>query len=286
MNFMNRLYLYYDMKLVMFGIDSQKNLIIQFPAFVQPCTQKKLTLYQVETVPVPILDAGDEIQSCAQLKIEKPCMALSDEACISMCFQELNTCKRIGCEYFCEGLFVVKSKHKYSCTSTVYFNSNHNIKENCDFYYYHKSDVTPSVLDGGGQMVLAHWPNFKRILCTYNNNMLVSMPGHPYVLLDRNILCNCDIKAEAGFLLESLATCREHGKPDLEMCFTVNLVFVDYLGELDGSVETPIDRCWTSFKQPLPISLESFQLSSKLIHAPVVLKDFMDQYQENGVMAA
>ena len=30
-----RLYLYYDMKLVTFGIDDQRNLIIQFPAFVQ-----------------------------------------------------------------------------------------------------------------------------------------------------------------------------------------------------------------------------------------------------------
>ena len=44
---LNRLYLYYDMKLVMFGIDNQKNLIIQFPVFVQPYTQTKLTLYQV-----------------------------------------------------------------------------------------------------------------------------------------------------------------------------------------------------------------------------------------------
>ena len=36
------------MKLVMFGIDYQKNLIIQFPVFVQPYMQTKLTLYQVE----------------------------------------------------------------------------------------------------------------------------------------------------------------------------------------------------------------------------------------------
>ena len=52
---LNRLYLSYDMKLVMFGIDYQKNLIIQFPVFVQLYTQTKLTLYQVETVPVPVL---------------------------------------------------------------------------------------------------------------------------------------------------------------------------------------------------------------------------------------
>ena len=39
----DRLYLYYDMKLVMFSIDNQKNLIIQFPIFVQPSTQTRLT---------------------------------------------------------------------------------------------------------------------------------------------------------------------------------------------------------------------------------------------------
>ena len=47
---LNRLYIYYIMKLVMFGIDSQRNLIIQFPLFIQPYTQTKLTLYQVETI--------------------------------------------------------------------------------------------------------------------------------------------------------------------------------------------------------------------------------------------
>ena len=44
------------MKLVMFGIDNQSNLIVQFPVFVQPYTQKRLIMYQIETVPIPILD--------------------------------------------------------------------------------------------------------------------------------------------------------------------------------------------------------------------------------------
>ena len=222
------------MKLVMFGIDSQKNLIIQFPVFVQPHTQTELTLYQIETVPVPILDASNKIQSYTQLKIEKPYITLNDEIYISIHSQELNTCKRIGYEYFCEELFVVKSKCRYCCASAVYSNSNHDVKENCDFYYYlNRSDVTPSVLDGGRQIIFANWPNYKRIICIHNNNILVNIPSHPYVLLDRNILCNCDIEAESYFLLESLAACREHKKPDLEMYFTVNLAFVDYLEELN-----------------------------------------------------
>ena len=146
---LNRSYLYYDMKLVMFGIDNQKNFIIQFPVFVQPYTQTKLTVYQIESVTVPILDDNNKAQTYTQLKLEKPYIALNDETYTSLCTQELNTCKKIGYEYFCEELFVVKSKHKYRCASTVYFNSNHDIKENCDFnYYYNRSDVTPSALDG------------------------------------------------------------------------------------------------------------------------------------------
>ena len=143
---LSRLYLYYDMKLVTFGIDYQKNLIIQFPLFVQPYMQTKLTLYQVEIVPVPIIDATNKIQPYTQLKIEKPYIALNDEIYISICPQELNNCKKIGYEYFCEELFVVKSRHRYSCASAMYFNSKQDIKENCDFYYYHnKTDVTLSV---------------------------------------------------------------------------------------------------------------------------------------------
>ena len=214
---LNRLYLYYDMKLVTFGIDYQKNLIIQFPVFVQPYTQTKLTLYQVETVPVPILDSSNKVQSYTQLKIAKPYIALNDEMYITMCPQELSNCKKICYEYFCEELFVVKSKNQYSCASAVYFNSNHDSKEDCDFYYYHnKTDITLSVLDRWKHIILANWPNYKRVICTYNNNIPVNIPSHPYVLLDRNILCNCDIEAESNFLLESLATCDEHEKPDLE----------------------------------------------------------------------
>ena len=36
----NILYLYYDVKLVTFGVDRNRNLVIQFPVFIQPCTQQ------------------------------------------------------------------------------------------------------------------------------------------------------------------------------------------------------------------------------------------------------
>ena len=67
------------------------------------------------------------------------------------------------------------------------------------------------------------------------------------------------------------------------MYFTVNLALVDYLEQLNETITTPINRNWTSAKQPIPISLDSFQVSSKLMHVPIMLKDFMEQYRENRI---
>ena len=153
-------------------------------------------------MPVPISDASDKAQSYTQLKVEKPYIAVNKETYISLHLQELNTCKRIGYEHFCEELFVVKSKCKYSYASAVYFNLEEEIKQNCEFeFYFNRTNKMPSVLDGGHQIVLVNWPNYKRIVCTHNNNIPVNIPSHPYVLLDRNILCNCNIEAKSNFLL-------------------------------------------------------------------------------------
>ena len=183
---LTRLYLYYDMKLVTFGIDNQRNLIVQFPVFVQPDTQKRLIMYQIETVPVPILDENEQAHSYTELKIEKLYIALNKETYITLHTQELKMCKKIGYKYYCKELLVIKSKSRYSCTSAIYFNLESDvIKANCEFqYYYNRTDIKPTVLDGGFQIILANWPNYRKIMCSYNNNIAINIPSHPYVLMN------------------------------------------------------------------------------------------------------
>ena len=72
-------------------------------------------------------------------------------------------------------------------------------------FYYNKTDVTPTVLDGGNKIILANWPKDKHIICSINNDIPIRIPSHPYVLVKRSVLCNCGIEAENHFLLESLA---------------------------------------------------------------------------------
>ena len=157
-------------------------------------------------------------------------------------------------------LFVVKSKSKYSCTSALYFQlDKQTLKDNCVFdYYYNKTDVKPSILDGGHEIVLANWPSFKRIVCSTHNNIPIEIPSHPYVLLNRTILCNCIIEAENNFLLESIVACDPDGNgADLEMYFVANTAFLNYFEELINKLEAPFLHNISMQEHILPISLES-----------------------------
>ena len=99
-------------------------------------------------------------------------------------------------------------------------------------YYYNKTDVEPSILDGGYEIVLANWPSFKRIVCSTHNNIPIEIPSHPYVLLNS--------KVESKFLLETIAACDlESDSMDLEMYFMANTAFLNYFDELINTLDTP-----------------------------------------------
>ena len=87
-----RLTPYYDMKLVTFGIDDNKNLMVWFPVFIQPYTQQPLILYQIETVLVPIIDKSIQAQSYTHLQVDRLYYALNSETYITIRQQELRTC--------------------------------------------------------------------------------------------------------------------------------------------------------------------------------------------------
>ena len=270
------------MQLVTFGIDKDKNLNVQFPVFIQPYTQQPLVLYQLETVPVPILDQNDKVHSYMYLQIKKPYIALNSETYISFRQQELRTCKRTGYEFYCDELLVVKHKTSYSCESAIYFNLDTDIiRENCDFrFYYNKMDIIPTVLDGGNEIILANWPNDKHIICTTNNDIPVKIPSHPYVLVNRSFLCNCSIEADKHYLLESIATCNNKNSK-LTIYFMINTAFANYLDMFSNfteSLEVLLIKNRITYEQVLPINLNISGFDKTLLHASTNLKDFINSY--------
>ena len=200
--------------------------------------------------------------------------------CKSLTHQELWSCKKIGNEFYCEELFIVKHKSSYSCESAIYFNLTTDIiRNNCNFnFYYNKTDVTPTVLDGGDEIILANWTNNKHIICNINNDIPVKIPSHLYNLVNRSILCSCGIQAENHHLLESLAACNRK-LTKLMMYFTINLAFTDYEDLIPNLTEwLTITRDRTNFEQPLPAFLNIPHYNNSLTNRPSKLKEFVHNY--------
>ena len=176
--------------------------------------------------------------------------------------------------YYCEELFVVKHKSSYSYESAVYFNLTTDIvKNNCNFdFYFNKTDVTPTVLDGGDEIVLANWPNDKHIICNMNNDIPVKIPSHPYVLVNRNVLCSCSIETDNHYLLESLAAC-DNKAHNLVRYLTINMTFTNYLDKFPNITTPSLFRDRTTYEQPINLTFPTFATS--LTGAPTKLKNFM-----------
>ena len=180
-------------------------------------------------------------------------------------------------------LFIVKHKSSYSCESAIYFNLTTDIiKNNCDFdFYFNNTDVTPTVLDRGDEIVLAKWPNDKHLICNINNDIPIKIPSHPYVLVNRSTLCNCGIEADNHHLLESIAAC-DNKITKLVMYLTINLAFTNYLDKLPNMTDSlPLIKDRTRYEQPLPLNESMPHFNISLRHRPTKLKDFMTNYVNN-----
>ena len=175
--------------------------------------------------------------------------------------------------------FVVKHKSSYSCESALYFNLTTDIKDKCDFdFYFNKTDVTPTVLDEGDEIVLAKWPNDKHIICNVNNDIPIRIPSHPYVLVNRSVLCNCRIEADNHHLLESIAAC-DNKVTKLIMYFTISLAFTNYLDMIPNLTDSlPIIKDRMRYEQPLSLNLSIPHFDNSLRHRPTKLKDYMNNY--------
>ena len=275
-----RLHLYYDMRLITFGIDRNRNLIIQFPVIIQPYTQQPLILYQLETVPVPIVDANSSAQSYTELRIKKLYIALNSEMYINIHRQELAMCKWIGYGFYYKELFVVRHKTIHSCKSAIYFDLNMEIiKQNSDFLFdYNKTDITPAVLDGGNEIILANWPADKHIICSINNDIPIEIQSHPYVLVNRSILCNCRIEADNNYLLKYLATCHD-SRTKLVIYFMVNLAFTNYLNDftLMEEISIPTITNKSTSEVMLAVILNKSKFDESLLSVPLTLKEYISQ---------
>ena len=179
---------YGDMKMVTFAVDQNTHsLIMSFPAFIKNYKQPPLSLYEVESVPAPILDRNTKANSYFKIRIEKDYIAAGADYYIQLKISELLMCKNIRYIYYCEELFVIKHKSRHSCVSTIFYNLGpETVTRNCRFDYYYNITVPPAILHGGRDVLLANFHGPRSLKCnSVNGGLAKPAPEHTYAVVNR-----------------------------------------------------------------------------------------------------
>ena len=113
--------------------------------------------------------------------------------------------------------------------------------------------------------------------------MTYQFQSHPYVLVNRSVLCNCEIEAENNFLLESLAACHV-SNTKLIMYFTMNIAFTKYIDQFNllEELEAPILTNKSTSEYTLPIFLIKSMFDDTFLSAPLTLKEYINKYRHDS----
>ena len=273
---------YRDMKMVTFSVDQQAHsLILTFPAFIKNYKQPPLSLYEVETVPVPIIDKNVKADSYSQVRIEKSYIAAGTDYYIQLRISELLMCKSIRHIYYCEELFVIKHKNRHSCVSVIFYNlCPATVTKNCRFDYYYNTTVPPVILDGGRDVLLANFHGPRSLKCSsVNGGLAKPAPENTYAVVNREFLCDCQLDLEHASVLRQLSSCSKSSSSKMHMKFTINLAFWEMFKRSPNSASN-IQPQYAEEVQTFSVDLYDLQIGK--LDQPVDLERFIETMDTNG----
>ena len=108
------------------------DLLLQLPILIKLKVHVPMSLFSIETVPVP-LDAetyiGDK-REYTQIILETECIALTDNNYVPLTQVQISLCAKIGYTYYCEYAHLLKKCTEHTCMSAIYYNQESEIKAN------------------------------------------------------------------------------------------------------------------------------------------------------------
>ena len=241
-----------------------------------------MSLFEIETVPVPIPDKNRQADSYSQVRIHKSSIAAGMDYYIQLRMTEMLMCKSIGYIYYCEELFVVKHKSKHSCASAIFYElGQQQVTKNCRFDYMYNATVPPVILDGGRDVLLANFHGPRSLKCTsINGGLAKPAPEHTYAVVNREFLCDCQLDLEHASVFRQLSSCNKDRCSKLVMQFHINIAFWELLRKRSPQVAELVQPQFTDHRQTFDIRL--FEGKQKRLDQLTDLEVFMGRIVKNG----
>ena len=194
-------YQYYDNSLISFT-NTIDDLLLQLPILIKLKVQVPMSLFSIETAPVP-LDAETYIgekREYTQIIPETELIALTENNYIPLTQAQISLCAKIGYMYYCEYAHLFKKCMEHTCMSAIYYDQGSDIKvKQCKTIITFGTIPESKILDAGNLLILSNLQKPWTIACK-DVSRVFEIEYSTYRILNRLELCECSLTA-SNYLL-------------------------------------------------------------------------------------
>ena len=144
-------YQYYGNSLISFT-NTIDDLLLQLPILIKLKVQVPMSLFSIETAPVP-LDAETYLgqkREYTQIIPETELIALTENNYIPLTQAQISLCAKIGYMYYCEYAHLLKKCTEHTCMSAIYYDQGSDIKvKQCNTIIAFDTIPESKILDAG-----------------------------------------------------------------------------------------------------------------------------------------
>ena len=151
-------YQYYDNSWILFT-NTIDDLLLQLPILIKLKVQLPISLFSMETAPVP-LDAETYIgekREYTQIIPETKLIALTESNYVPLTQAQISLCAKIGYMYYCEYAHLLKKCTEHTCMSAIYHDQGSDIKaKQCKTIVTFNTILESKILDAGNLLILSN----------------------------------------------------------------------------------------------------------------------------------
>ena len=186
-------YQYYGNSLISFT-NTIDDLLFQLPILIKLKVQVPMSLFSIETAPVP-LDAETYIgekRGYTKIILETELIALTENNYIPLTQAQISLCTKIGYMYYCEYAHLLKKCMEHTCMSAIYYDQGSDIKaKQCKTF---DIILESKILDAGDLLILSNIQKPWTIACK-DISRVFEIEYSTYCILNRSELCECSLTA-------------------------------------------------------------------------------------------
>ena len=189
-------YQYYGNSLISFT-NTIDDLLLQLPVLIRLKVQVPMSLFSIETVPVP-LDAETYIgekREYTQIIPETKLIALTENNYIPLTQAQISLHAKIGYMYYCEYSHLLKKCTEHTCMSAIYYDQGSDVKvKQCKTIITFDTIPESKILDTGDLLILLNLQKPWTIACK-DVSRVFEIEYSTYHILNRSELCEYSLTA-------------------------------------------------------------------------------------------